>query len=1290
MVGFAELHCHTARGSNARMLDSTVRTDKLIDKAIEYNLNGVAITDHESLSSHIEALKHMKSIRENNPDFKLILGNEIYLIDESEYQNTNNFYHFILLAKDEIGHYQLRKLSTTAWKREYVYKRMTRVPTFYSDLEEVVSQNKGHLIGMTACLGGLFPQHMLQGNNSQALNFANWCRELFGEENFYIELQAGLSNEQIMFNKLAIKFAQEHNFNLTITNDVHYLTKDKQKLHEAFLLSKDEERETGDFYENTYMKTPEEMLERMDYVDSNIVNKAFANTVKIADMVKSYDLHQDVIVPERPLPTYELMHYFKDYYDKYEYINKFANSPYEQDTFLLYLIEQGFIQRQQEISPTVLARINIELKQLWNISKKLQQRMSAYYSLVRLIVDIMWDDDKGNSLVGVARGSVTGYYICYLIGITQVNPMKWNLPYWRHLVAERPELPDVDIDSQSSQRPIIFQEMKKMFGSAHCLNIITFKTEASKSAVLTACRGLGIDVDIAREIASTIPSQRGKTWSINECLNGTEDGQPPAKEFINLVNQFDMLLDTILEIEGLVSGISSHASGFYLFNDDYLLQNSMMKTPNGIETTCWSMEDSDYCGALKVDFLTVEALDKIRKTLDLLIKYHKIEWQGSLRATYNKYLSPDVIDYDTPEMWKMVGDGQITDLFQFDTLVGSQAVKKIKPTELKQLSLASSVMRLMGDGESTPIDRFVAFKNDTSLWYQEMKDNDLTDDEIKLLEKYLLHNFGCSIEQEDVMELSMDKHIANFDIVEANKLRKGIAKKKKDIIENTRQLFFDKGKQAGTRPQMLNYVWNYCIKPQLGYSFSRNHTLPYSLIGLQETNLAYYYNILYWNCACLTINASADSNVTSNKSTNYGKIATAIGDMQSHNVHIGLPDINKAEFEFAPDERGNQIVFGLKGINKVGDDVVHQILQNKPYFSLLDFCRKNPDINTQAMINLIKGGAFDKLERHISREQCMKDYIIYLTKKMVEPKSKLTMQNIKSILRLDVLPKEQKYIDFKRLYSFKSYVFNKFFEVEKNFYRLDDEAKVYFENECAKHLKENVEYCYIKGELCINKKEFTKWYNTQTTPIKEWLTLDSSLKAFNDAQYDEFAYDKWDKYCQGNISKWEMDSLCFYYTKHELADLDSEKYGISDFNDIPEQPVVVSVEKRTKNGREYNFEKHQLFNIIGTVLDKNKDKHYITILTPNSGVVKAKFYSGAFIHYDKQLSTIYAGDTKKTVVEKSWFTRGNKLMFTGIRRGDMFYPKRYYNSIRQHTVSLITDVVNDGKDIILKSERERV
>lgn len=1286
MVGFAELHCHTDRGSNCRMLDSTVRYNTLIDKAIEYNLNGVAITDHESLSSHIKAIKYMKSIREHNPNFKLILGNEIYLINETDYQNTNSFFHFILLAKDEIGHFQLRELSTRAWKRSYTYKNMVRTPTFYFDLEEVVSHDKGHLVAMTACLGGLFPQHLLRGNIQQALNFANWCKELFGEDNFYIELQAGLSDEQINFNTLAVHFAEQYNFNLTITNDVHYLTKDKRILHEAFLRSKDAERETGEFYENTYLKTPNEMLGRLKYLDTEIVYKAFDNTVKISEMVENYDLHQDVKIPERPLPNFKIQHLFSDYYNKYEYINKFAHSEYSQDLFLLYLIEQGFVDRQQSINEVNLARIDIELKQLWGISERLNQRMSSYYSLVQLIIEIMWNDDKGNSLVGVARGSVTGYYICYLIGITQVNPIIWNLPYWRHLVAERPELPDVDIDSQSSQRPIIFQCMKDVFGVSHSLNIITFKTEASKSVVLTACRGLGIDVDIAREIASTIPSQRGKTWSIKECLNGTEDGQPPAKEFINLVNRFDMLLDTILEIEGLVSGISSHASGFYLFNDDYLLQNSMMKTAKGIEVTCWDMEDSDYCGALKVDFLTVEALDKIRKTLDLLVKYNKIEWQGSLKETYLKYLSPDVIDYSSDKMWQMVGEGKITDLFQFDTLVGSQAIKKIKPTELKQLSLASSVMRLMGDGTSTPIDRFVDFKNNINLWYQEMYDNNLTDEDIHLLEKYLLRNFGCSIEQEDVMELSMDKHIADFDIIEANKLRKGIAKKKKDIIENTRQLFFDKGHQNHTKQEMLDYVWSYCIKPQLGYSFSRNHTLPYSLIGLQEVNLAYHYNILFWNCACLTVNASADTNSTSNKSTDYDKIAAAIGDMQSQGVKIGLPDINKAEFEFSPDEKENQIIFGLKGINKIGDDVVHQIIHNRPYNDLMDFCKKNNNFTTQSMINLIKSGAFDTIES--DRQQCMKNYIIYLTKQKVSPKTKLTMQNLKSVFKYNTLPVY--FNNLKRLYYFKSYIFDKSFKLENDFYCLDNEAKIYFDDECISHLKENKEYAFINGVCCVNKKEFTKWYNIQMQPIKEWLSLDSSLKKFNDAQYNNFAFDVWGKYCEGNISKWEMDSLSFYYHKHELADINRIKYNISNFANIPENPIVISTEIKKKNDREYEFEKYQLFTIVGTVLNKNKDKHYISLLTPNDGVIKVKFYSGAFTHYDKQLSTIFAGETKKTVVEKSWFTRGNKLMITGIRRGDMFYPKRYFDSIVQHTTILITDVINDGKDMQLKVERERV
>lgn len=202
--------------------------------------------------------------------------------------------------------------------------------------------------------------------------------------------------------------------------------------------------------------------------------------------------------------------------------------------------------------------------------------------------------------------------------------------------------------------------------------------------------------------------------------------------------------------------------------------------------------------------------------MDLLLANHKIEWQGSLRATFNKYFHPDVLEYDAPEMWDMLGRGEIIDVFQFQTQIGIEAIRKIKPRSLKEMALSSSVMRLMGDDDLNPIDHYVALKNDTKLWYEEMQTAGLTAEEMKVLERTLKPNAGCSIEQEDVMLLVMDPDICGFNIVEANKMRKGIAKKKADVIESCRHMFYEKGQQCGSRTVFLNYIWDFCIKPQLG------------------------------------------------------------------------------------------------------------------------------------------------------------------------------------------------------------------------------------------------------------------------------------------------------------------------------------------------------------------------------------------------------------------------------------------------------------------------------------------
>ena len=359
--------------------------------------------------------------------------------------------------------------------------------------------------------------------------------------------------------------------------------------------------------------------------------------------------------------------------------------------------------------------------------------------------------------------------------------------------------------------------LRDRFGESKVLQIATFGTEGSKSALKTACRGLGIDNDIAQFLSGMIPFERGENWSLSDCLFGNEEkGRKPIKEFVREIEQYDKLKETALRIEGLVNKRSSHAAGVIIFNDHYTKTNARMKTPKGADITQFNMGDSEKMGSVKYDLLTVECLDKIRVTLDQLIENDEIQWQGDLKKTYDKYLHPDVIEYEDERLWKMVGDGEIMDLFQFSTEIGHQTAVKVKPQNILEAAVANSLMRLMADGEEQPVDTYVKFKNNIDLWYREMKQHGLTDDEITVMEKYLKDIYGVADTQEVVMQMVMDKDIANFDIKESNALRKAIAKKKAKVLEEVKELFFRKGKEAGTSDNLLNYVWNVQFKRQFG------------------------------------------------------------------------------------------------------------------------------------------------------------------------------------------------------------------------------------------------------------------------------------------------------------------------------------------------------------------------------------------------------------------------------------------------------------------------------------------
>lgn len=1302
------IHNHTAKGSNLRLRDSTNTVEGLIQTTYEMGHKGLAITEHEAICSHVRALKYVQSMKEKGKlpeDFKLILGNEIYLVDSLEEVRDNyqgggvtKFPHFLILAKDEIGHEQIRRMSSQAWKNSFQTGLMLRTPTEKSYLAEIIKEDPNHLIASTACLGSeicirlMEMKLALEENNQNKANlaykkgcqFIEWCVSVFGKEDFYLELQPAYSEEQIYCNKELLKLADKYELKYVITTDSHYYRPEDRIVHKAFLNSKEGEREVDAFYEATFIQNHEEIQERLSYLDHSIVKEALLNTVEIGNKIKDYTILKTPVIPKIDIPEFELSGFFEGVYDKYEYLEKVANSKNQQDRYLLKLIEDGifkyipFNTYSKDKMHEIAHRLNEELKELWLISAELSQNMSSYYVTIKKIVDLIWSDECGDSFVGTSRGSAAGFLTCFLLGITQINPLEFeiDLPHWRHIHHSRPDLPDIDLDSQANKREQIIRGLKDYFGEDRVLQVCTFGTEASKSAVQTSARGLGIDNDTAMYVSGLIPFERGASWELKDCVYGNEEkDRKKVTEFINEINKHANWLNVAMKIEGLENKRSIHASGVIIFNEEYYKTNALMTAPNGSYVTQLSLEDCEAVSNVKFDLLTVEILDKMRVTFDNLLKDNLIEWQGTLRNTYEKYLHPSSFDLNNPELYDLIASGQIVDLFQFSTDIGINTVKQVKPTTLVELASANSLMRLMGDGSVNPIDTFVSYKRNIEKWYEEMKDHELNEDEVAILENYLLPLNGVADTQESVMLLSMDEKIAGFDVKEANKLRKVIAKKKARDIEDLKKLFYEKGLNKNNRKIILDYVWTVQIVRQLGYSFSVLHTMGYSIMALQNALLNLRYDPIYWQTACLTVNSASNSEDededSKNQSTNYGKIAMAISDIRSRGVKIGLPDINQASFGFTPDTINKQIIFGLKGINGIGDEIAFSIIKNRPYNNFDDFYEKmfvTKIVKKSQLIKLIKAGCFDSFGER-------KDIMTKFLESTFEKKSKLTLANISGLIELDLVPDDV--VNDVKIYNFKKYLTNFPYKIEgvkSKLYLNNSETKEFFE----KNFSDDCVYDYLDGFQIVKNSKFEKECEEKMTGLRNWLGDEQTLKSYNDILFQI----EWDNYADGTISSWEMDSLSFYYNEHELEHLQKEKYNIVSYLKLPEEPVVTEIMK-FRNGERPKF---KLDYIVGTVLDKNKNKHTVSLLTPD-GVVIVKYYDGAFANYNQQVSKTKP-DGSKQIVEKSWFTRGNKIVIQGYRRGNQFKPHKYKDSLSQHTTMLITKITSDG-DIKIKREREK-
>lgn len=1170
------------------------------------------------------------------------------------------------------------------------------------------------------CLGGALPTQILKYKETKDKSLLDkiyiWINQmdnLFGHGNFFFEMQPSNNQEQIYVNKFLLQLSKELNIPYIITTDSHYLKKEDRKIHKAYLNAQNGEREVDDFYATTYLMNDEEIREYFDYFTEEELQIAYQNILNIKNMCEDYSILKPLKIPELDwkksdyISTEQKDKWFKLIPQLYEfYISDYYGDKVLSEHIMSRLNWDKTLQNQETYS-----EINSNLEMIAVSSEKNKTHWSAYFLNLQKIIDLCWD---AGSIVGPGRGSGVGFILLYILGITQINPLRETTKTfaWRFLNPDRVSVLDVDFDIEGGRREKVLNNFRKYYGQNRVANVTTFGTEKSKSAILTAARGLGIDVDIAQYLSSLIPSDRGLLRTLDQCMYGDEENDyKPIKQFVfEMTENYPEIWEVAHKIEGLICRMGVHAGGVVFKDEDFTESGALMRAPDGTIITQFELHDLEDCGDIKYDALSVEAMDKIHNCLDLLVEYGYVEAESTLKETYEKVIGVYNLERNEPEMWKMIWEHKITSLFQMEQQSGIQGIALVKPKSVDDLATLNSVIRLMAQekGAEQPLNKFARFKENINLWYNEMKQYGLTEKEIKVLEPIVKISYGICESQEKFMELVQLPECGGFDLTWADKLRKSIAKKNPAEFERLEKEYFQVTQEKGLSKKLCNYVWKVLVCTSKGYGFNASHTLAYSLIALQEMNLAYKYPIIFWNCACLisdsggaeseeindeenirennkyeTIyvsmenfelddeseNSNEDDDINTTTSsdkkkkpqvTNYGKIATAIGKMQNNGIQISSPNINKSSYTFSPDVENSIIRYGLSGIVKIGDVLIHSIIDNRPYINIEDFLSK-VKLNKPQMINLIKSGAFDDFG---DRVEIMKKYIYSIS----DIKKRLTLQNMRMLIEYNLLPEELNYTI--RVFNFNKYLKN--FK-ENDYYNIDDIALTFLDENYS------IDSLYPSDNgMKIKQTVWDKIYKKEMNPARDYIKLhqEELLEQLN----SKIVKLEWDKYCTGTISKWEMDSISCYLHEHELASVKESEYGLVDFFKLPEEPIIDQV----INIKGKQIPLFKINRIMGTVLDKNKTRKTVTLLTKN-GVVNVRIFGDVFNYYDKQISEKNLITGKKKVLEKSIFTRGNKIIVTGIRRGDDWISKKYSRT-PYHLVEQITTIDEEG-NIKIKAER---
>lgn len=653
-----------------------------MDRAIELGLSGIAITDHEALCCHVELDRIQEEYKEKYPDFKIVRGNEIYLTDTRD--SKQYYYHFVLLALDAIGHKMLRELSSNAWINSYFDRGMERVPTLKSELQKTIERyGRGHLHGSCACLAGevnhnlnLMIQAEHNGDKLKAkeyhdniVHFVKWCKQTFGNGYFTLEVAPGRGEEQFAVNSRMSALSKAFDVPIVIGDDAHFLRKEDRYVHKAFLNSKDGEREVDSFYEYAYLQSDDEIRENLAGTGLDI-EELYQNSLNILEKCQYYTLYHTQQVPQVDVPEYPADAEDYHFYDveKYPTLDYLRHSDNPQEKYWIHYCQEQ-LEAKGLNNDIYLTRLEEEADINKVVGDKLDTCMFAYPIFLQHYINLFWEC---GSSVGAGRGSSCAGLSHMLLGVTQLDPIINDLPYWRYSNKSRYELGDIDIDLAPSKRELIFEKIREERGQLGCVQVCTFNTVSTKAALKTACRGYrseqypkGIDISEAEYLSSLIPSERGFLWNLQDCLNGNEEkGRKPVKPLIQELQKFPGLQEILLGLEGLVVARSVHASGVNFYGKDPFETACFMKAKNGAIITQFSLHDTEYCSDVKLDFLVTEIQDVITQCIHLLQEGGLINKELTLKQAYDKYLHPTVLPVEDEKLWKAACGGKVPKLFQ--------------------------------------------------------------------------------------------------------------------------------------------------------------------------------------------------------------------------------------------------------------------------------------------------------------------------------------------------------------------------------------------------------------------------------------------------------------------------------------------------------------------------------------------------------------------------------------------------------------------------------------------------